>query len=272
MQRWFDSLYPVYWVMPFSVSPWTWAFRFFGRLNPGLHGLAHSNSFSRGGAAVCSPWIPLVRCLFGTLTLHNPHQPVIACSIPEFSCGLTLGIGRAIVKLLALMYRSGGVQRMPESLVPAGSWAYLIPAHIQLIVEIHPDLKVRGTPIFTIWISASEGNCLHPKRDLVLCLLHRRPPQEKAVFTCWIPNGIFVVLILGMFIIAYCLFPVYRFCEYLQQKAKLCQYRLFDPSSRVGRWPIIFRIKPPKRTRFLPIFSINVSVEIAVLKHQLSYW
>src|SRR4028119_890972 len=33
-------------------------------------------------------------------------------------------------------------------------------------------------------------NCLHPKRDLILCSLHRLTPQEKAVFTCQIPNGI----------------------------------------------------------------------------------
>ena len=75
---------------------------------------------------------------------------LLPAAFPSLAAGLTLGIGRAIAETAALMYTSGDVERMPESLIPAGFWSYSIPAHIQLIVDIHPDLKVRGFPNLTI--------------------------------------------------------------------------------------------------------------------------
>jgi hypothetical protein len=79
-----------------------------------------------------------------------------------------------------------------------------------------------------------EGNCLHPKRDLVLCSLHRLTPQEQRFYVSN-TNGILRSLILGMFTIALSSFPGLPILLRRQHKAELRSYRLFDPSSRVGR-------------------------------------
>jgi hypothetical protein len=61
-------------------------------------------------------------------------------------------------------------------------------------------------------------------------------PASPAVFTCRIPKKeFFLVLILGMFTIALSSFPGLPILLRRQHKAELRSYRLFDPSSRVGR-------------------------------------
>src|SRR4028118_1007160 len=82
-------------------------------------------------------------------------------------------------------------------------------------------------------------NCLHPKRDLVLCSLHRLTPQALRFLRIEYQTEFFFVLILGMFTIAPSSFPGLPILLRRQHKAELRSYRLFAPSSRGGRWPTI---------------------------------
>ena len=85
-----------------------------------MHGVAHSDSIRRRWAAICSHEYRLGAASLGlsrTTTLLNLLLPA---AIPSLAAGLILGIGRALAETAALMYTSGYVERMPESLLDSG--------------------------------------------------------------------------------------------------------------------------------------------------------